>query len=151
MLPQRQEVEAGLPELKVVSMLNGKYIILGADYPPVENPYAYGNCWFVSDFVNAATPDEEIALLAGTDLRTTAIIGDDFSWAILPQADGLRNDVEETSEDVIARSDSDVAICRPTIAITRYARTSSATHSAQTQTGLQYSAKSTIRRAGRHG
>ena len=116
-----QEVEAGLPELKVVSMLNGKYIILGADYPPVENPYAYGNCWFVSDFVNAATPDEEIALLAGTDLRTTAIIGDDFSWARLPQADGLRNDVEETSEDVIARSDSDVAICRPTIALTHYA------------------------------
>ena len=116
-----QDVEAGLPELKVVSMLNGKYIILGADYPPVENPYAYGNCWFVSDFVNAATPDEEIALLAGTDLRTTAIIGDDFSWARLPQADGLRNDVEETSEDVIARSDSDVAICRPTIALTRYA------------------------------
>ena len=39
----------------------------------------------------------------------------------MPQADGLRNDVEETSEDVIARSDSDVAICRPTIAITHYA------------------------------
>ena len=95
-----QEVEAGLPELKVVSMLNGKYIILGADYPPVENPYAYGNCWFVSDFVNAATPDEEIALLAGTDLRTTAIIGDDFSWARLPQADGLRNDIEETSDNI---------------------------------------------------
>ena len=95
-----QDVEAGLQELKVVSMLNGKYIILGADYPPVENPYAYGNCWFVSDFVNAATPDEEIALLAGTDLRTTAIIGDDFSWARLPQADGLRNDVEETSDNI---------------------------------------------------
>ncbi len=95
-----QDVEAGLPELKVVSMLNGKYIILGADYPPVDNPYAYGNCWFVSDFVNAATPDEEIALLAGTDLRTTAIIGDDFSWARLPQADGLRNDIEETSDNI---------------------------------------------------
>ena len=95
-----QDVEAGLPELKVVSMLNGKYIILGADYPPVENPYAYGNCWFVSDFVNAATPDEEIALVAGTDLRTTAIISDDFSWARLPQADGLRNDVEETSDNI---------------------------------------------------
>lgn len=99
-----QEVEAGLPELKVVSMLNGKYIILGADYPPVENPYAYGNCWFVSDFVNAAAPDEEIALLAGTDLRTTAIIGDDFSWARLPQAYGLRNDIEETSDNIALTS-----------------------------------------------
>jgi hypothetical protein len=74
-------VEAALPELKVVSMLNGKYIILGADFSPVRNPYAYGNAWFVSDFVPAATPDEEIAYLEGADLRTTAIIGNDFAWA----------------------------------------------------------------------
>ena len=76
-----QDVSAALPELKVVSMLNGKYIILGAEYSPVVNPYAYGNAWFVSDVVPAATPDEEIALLASTDLHTTAVIGDDFEWA----------------------------------------------------------------------
>ena len=77
-----QDVEAGLPELKVVSMLNGKYIILGENYSPVVNPYAYGNAWFVSDFVAAATPDEEIALLEGTDLRTAAVIGADFQDAV---------------------------------------------------------------------
>ena len=76
-----QEVEAVLPELKVISMLNGKYIILGADFSPVRNPYAYGNAWFVSDFVPAANPDEEIAFIEGADLRTTAIIGNDFAWA----------------------------------------------------------------------
>ena len=76
-----QEVEAALPELKVLSMLNGKYIILGSDFSPVRNPYAYGNAWFVSDFVPAANPDEEIAFIEGADLRTTAIIGNDFAWA----------------------------------------------------------------------
>ena len=76
-----QEVEAALPELKVISMLNGKYIILGADFSPVRNPYAYGNAWFVSDFVPAANPDEEIAFIEGADLCTTAIIGNDFAWA----------------------------------------------------------------------
>ena len=76
-----QEVEAALPELKVVSMLNGKYIILGSDFSPVRNPYAYGNAWFVSDFVPAANPDEEIAFIEGAGLRTTAIIGNDFAWA----------------------------------------------------------------------
>ena len=89
-----QDIETNLPELKVISMLNGKYIIVGPNYSPVKNRYAYGNAWFVSDFVPAATPDEEIALLASTDLRTTAVIGDDFEWARLPQAYGLRNDVE---------------------------------------------------------
>jgi hypothetical protein len=76
-----QDVSAALPELKVVSMLNGKYIILGAEYSPVVNPYAYGNAWFVEDFVPAATPDEEIALLEYTDLRKCAVIGNDFEWA----------------------------------------------------------------------
>ena len=75
------EVEANLPELKVVSMLNGKYIVLGAEYPPVVNTNAYGNAWFISSTVAAATPDEEIALLEGTDLRNAAVIGDDFAWA----------------------------------------------------------------------
>lgn len=76
-----QEVSANLPELKVISMLNGKYIILGAEYSPVVNPYAMGNAWFVDSFVPAATPDEEIALLASTDLSRTAVIGNDFEWA----------------------------------------------------------------------
>ena len=76
-----QDVSAALPELKVVSMLNGKYIILGAEYSPVVNPYAYGNAGFVEDFASAATPDEEIALIEYTDLRKCAVIGDDFEWA----------------------------------------------------------------------
>ena len=75
------EVTENLPELKVVSMLNGKYIILGDEYPPVVNTHAYGNAWFVDSYVPADTPDEEIALLASTDLRNTAVIGDDFAWA----------------------------------------------------------------------
>ena len=76
-----QELSEALPELKVVSMLNGKYIILGADFSPVVNPHAYGNAWFVDSYVAATTPDEEIALLAATDLHTTAVIGNDFAWA----------------------------------------------------------------------
>ena len=35
----------------------------------------------MNDAVPAATPDEEIALIGNTDLRTTAVIGNDFEWA----------------------------------------------------------------------
>ena len=76
-----QEVEDNMPYMKVVSALNGKYVILGGEYPPVSNPYAMGNCWFVDSVRIAATPDDEIGLLAATDLRTTAVIGEDFAWA----------------------------------------------------------------------
>ena len=76
-----QEVAEALPETKVVSMLNGRYIILDGNISPVVNRHAYGNCWFVDSYIPAATPDEEIALLAHTDLRNTAVIGNDFAWA----------------------------------------------------------------------
>ena len=92
-----QDIEDNLPELKVVSMLNGKYIILDGEYPPVTNPYAYGNVWFVSSAKPAATPDEEIALLSSTDLRTTAVIGSDFA---IPEV--LMKDVEYNGQSSIA-------------------------------------------------
>ncbi len=59
-------------------MLNGKYIIIVGEYPPVENRNAFGNAWFVDSYVPADTPDREIALIGSTDLKTTAIIGKDF-------------------------------------------------------------------------
>ena len=76
-----EDIEEAMTELKVVSLLNGRYIIVDPECAPVYNRYAYGNCWFVEDYVPAATPDEEIALLRTTDLRTTAVIGEDFAWA----------------------------------------------------------------------
>ena len=92
-----QEVAAALPELKVVSMLNGRYIILDGNISPVLNPNAYGNCWFVDSYIPAATPDEEIAFLAHTDLRNTAVIGDDFAWA----QDAIRSLADSTGTDSI--------------------------------------------------
>lgn len=76
-----QEVEDSLPDIPVLSMLNDKYIIVDGDLPPVENRQAFGNCWFVYSAKAASGPDEEIALLGETDLRTGAVIGDDFAWA----------------------------------------------------------------------
>ena len=73
-----QDVVQNLPELKITSMLNGKYIILGGEYPPVENFNAMGHCWFVENCEKAASPDEEIALTGVVDLRKTAVIGADF-------------------------------------------------------------------------
>lgn len=89
-----QELEENLPFLKVVSALNGKYIIIGDEFAPVVNHRAMGNCWFVDSLVTATTPDDEINLIALTDLATTAIIGDDFEWAqkAFPAADSTAND-----------------------------------------------------------
>jgi hypothetical protein len=111
-----------MPELKVVSMLNGKYIILGAEYPPVVNPYAYGNAWFVDSAVPAATPDEEIALLASTDLRNVAVIGADFRDALDRITDNV---MSSPSDDVMSNPSDDVMSSAvetsPSITLTHYA------------------------------
>ncbi len=105
-------VQENMPELKVISMLNGRYIILGGEYPPVVNTHAYGNAWFVSGFVPAATPDDEIALLASTDLKTTAVIGDDFKWA-QEAISGLQAANPDATSDEVGET--------PCITLTHYA------------------------------
>ncbi len=76
-----EEFQSGIRNIQVLSALNTKYFILGADMPPVENPEAFGPAWFVDSFVPAETPDEEIALIDSVDLRHTAVIGSDFAEA----------------------------------------------------------------------
>lgn len=90
------EVQENLPYLPVVSMLNGKYIIIGGEYQPVVNRHAFGNAWFAEDFVFADSPDEEIALLGAADLRKTAVIGHDFADVPVMQTSG-----EDTGNDFI--------------------------------------------------
>ena len=76
-----QEFQSGIKDIQVLSALNTKYFILGADMPPVENLEAFGPAWLVDSFVPAGTPDEEIALIDSVDLRHTAVIGADFAEA----------------------------------------------------------------------
>ena len=71
-------------------MLNGKYVI--GRYSYYENHAAFGNCWFVDNSISAATPDEEISMLENVDLRTEAIIGEDFEWAREKVAPGSLSD-----------------------------------------------------------
>ena len=88
------EFQSGIRNIQVLSALNTKYFILGADMPPVENPEAFGQAWFVDSFVPAGTPDEEIALIDSVDLRHTAVIGDDFAEARAGFAKVISEDAE---------------------------------------------------------
>ena len=76
-----EEFQSGIKNIPVLSALNTKYFILGAEMPAVENQEAFGPVWFVDSFVPAVTPDDEIALIDSVDLRHTAVIGSDFAEA----------------------------------------------------------------------
>lgn len=76
-----EDIEKELYRMDIVSMLNAKYLVYDNNQYPIYNPYAYGNCWFVDDYVSAETPDEELQLLREVNLRENAVIGKDFKWA----------------------------------------------------------------------
>lgn len=114
-----QEVSENLPELKITSLLNGKYIILGGEYPPVENQYAMGHVWFVDSFVPAATPDEEIELIGLVDLDKAAVVGADFE-DILSASAVISSDSSVMPSDFSVFS-SEVDTSADRITLTHYA------------------------------
>ena len=114
-----QEVSENLPELKITSLLNGKYIILGGEYPPVENQYAMGHVWFVDSFIPAATPDEEIELIGLVDLDKAAVVGADFE-DILSASAVISSDSSVMPSDFSVFS-SEVDTSADRITLTHYA------------------------------
>ena len=67
-----------LSQLKVLNMLNTKYIIYNPSSQPFQNPFAFGNAWMVNDILWVDTPNEEIDAVATTDLQHTAIMHTEF-------------------------------------------------------------------------
>ena len=69
-----EDLNAVLPDLKVLSALNMKYVILGEDVYPATNEGAFGNAWFVDGSVPAATADEALESIGKVDLKRVAVL-----------------------------------------------------------------------------
>jgi len=52
-----------LREIPSLNMLNTRYIIFNPDFPPIVNPNAFGNAWFVHNYEIVENADEEKAAL----------------------------------------------------------------------------------------
>ena len=69
----------------VINMLNTRWFILPAENGetlPLQNPYAFGNAWFVDEVRSVSTADEEIQALHDTDLRRVAVVDKRFAKAV---------------------------------------------------------------------
>jgi hypothetical protein len=65
----------------VLNMLNTKYVIMplqGGQTVPIQNPYAYGNAWFVDRVNYVDNANGEIDMLAKLDLRHEAVADKKF-------------------------------------------------------------------------
>ena len=68
------ELEEAMEHMPVLNMMNTKYIIFNPGAKPIFNPNYMGNAWFVKGVKEVANPDEEIAALGKTNLKTTAVV-----------------------------------------------------------------------------
>ncbi len=71
-------IQSAFASTTALNMLNGKYIIFNSEHPPLINPYAMGNGWFVSDYKLVNNADEEIAAINMVDPKQTAIVDKRF-------------------------------------------------------------------------
>ena len=107
----------------VLNALNTRYLIVDEKYPPVENYGAFGPAWFVDSVVEAATPDEELALIGTVDLRTQAVV-DARSFAAAQDDKKVAQDDNCHSE----RSEESIEMTSYTPNEVRYRYTSASNH-----------------------
>ena len=66
--------------IPVLNMLNTKYFIFEqSERGVVENPYCYGNAWFVKEVKTVDNADEEIASLNKVNLKSVAVVDKRFA------------------------------------------------------------------------
>jgi len=88
--PTDSSLRATFAQQGVLNMLNTKYVIYKPDAPPLQNPYALGNAWFVNDIKMAKNADEEIKLVGEINPASVAVVDERFKDEIngfVPKAD----------------------------------------------------------------
>lgn len=74
--PTDSSLRATLATLKVLNMLNTRYIIYNNDAQPIQNRFAYGNAWFIREVKFAKDADTEIEMLKDIYPLTTAVVAE---------------------------------------------------------------------------
>lgn len=77
--PEMQRLNNGFENLRVLNMLNTKYLVTSKSKDGVfKNIHNLGEAWFVDAFDYVNTPDEEIDALADFNPKTTAVVNKEF-------------------------------------------------------------------------
>ena len=79
----------------VLNMLNTKYFIFPAGQQgqtvPIENPYTFGNAWFIDKIQDVNNANEEIDAIGQVDLQQTAIVDSKFKEALKGVNEGYKD------------------------------------------------------------
>jgi hypothetical protein len=75
-------LRAAFGKAQVLNMLNAKYVIYNGDAPPLVNPVANGNAWFVKDVQLVPAANDEILKLGEINTREVAVVNEKYREAV---------------------------------------------------------------------
>jgi len=85
-----EDIHKSLLNTPTLNMLDTRYIIYNPEQPPIVNPFAFGNVWFVKQVNMVDNADQEIAALNTINPMETAVVDKRFSedlQGFVPQFD----------------------------------------------------------------
>jgi len=104
-----EEAQAKFGNYPILNMLNTRYIVIGAQNPPLVNHNALGNGWFVNEVKVAGNVTEEIAGIGAMDLSKSAVVSKEFEAAVagIPVASAV-TPVPASPDSLIAASQTSI-------------------------------------------
>jgi len=74
-----EDIQQAFDSIPSLNMLNTRYIIYNPEQPPIANPHAFGNAWFVPEVKIVENADAEIASLDFINPLQTAVVDKRFA------------------------------------------------------------------------
>mgnify|MGYP000055952588 FL=1 len=85
-----------IQNMKMFNMLNNKYYIYpdqSGDYQYFQNPFVYGNAWFVDEVEIVGNPNEEIKKIGEVDTKKVAVVNKKYADYV----SGLANSADSSA------------------------------------------------------
>lgn len=74
-----EDIQRSMLNTPSLNMLNARYVIYNPAQPPIYNPFAYGNAWFVPELEIVENADAEIQALNRIDPLRTVVVDKRFA------------------------------------------------------------------------
>ncbi len=73
------QIAQALEDMTVLNMLNTRYVLYHPQTPPLKNPSARGNAWFVPDYKVVPNADAELLALNNLNIKEKAVVDQRFA------------------------------------------------------------------------
>lgn len=101
-----QGIETAMANSPALNMLGCRYMIYNPQQRPLVNRHAFPEAWFVSNVRSVDTPDDALAAIGSTDLRSVAILESQSDETFAPDSTATLRQTAYAPDRVVYESSS---------------------------------------------